>query len=174
MDANRTYLLAQNGMPGEYIVSHTFIARAPPSQSTKTNKTMQRRDSADSLDSLARAKEEAQTSSPGRTGLRSALSKVARRLSGAGEEKRSTAGRIAVAEGATHEPFQVYVVGDQVVNLGLGSNRRNRKGSEKTKRLEFTDAGKERTEGGRERKMSTGPWNDGDVARDARVMRHTN
>lgn len=163
MDANRTYLLAQNGVPGEHVVSHPANTRTYPSHGTKANadKTMQRRDSADSLDSLACEKEEAHSASTPRSGLRSALSKVTRRLSGAGKDKKLTGG-----SSHEHEPFQVYVVGSQVVYLGPGSNRRrNNKGGE-TRAVEGAGAEKER-------KMSTGHWDDGGVAHDARVMRRT-
>ena len=119
MDPSRTNLLAQNGMPGEYIVSYPFIERAPPPEPRRRtqpdSETRQRRDSVDSLESIAREKEEAQTVQSGRSGLRSAFSKVARRLSGAGKEKAVDAGEGEEGEGRKHAPIEVYVLGNQVM-----------------------------------------------------------
>lgn len=135
---------------------------------------MQRRDSFDSLDSIAREKAEARIAPNPRSGLRSSLSKVARRISGAKKEKQLTGAQAAMVASNVqeHEPFQVYVVGDQVVYLGPGSNRRSRKESE-GKREEIMDAEIERVKAAKERRMSVAHWSDGGVAGDARVMRRT-
>jgi hypothetical protein len=64
MDPNRTYLLAQNGVPGEYTVSYPFIVRAPPSTESSQsrqhsrNKSIKPRDSGESFNSIEREKEE--------------------------------------------------------------------------------------------------------------------
>lgn len=133
MEANRIHLLALNGISGEHIVSPIYKAGTLASQSTTANATMQRRDSISSLDTLVREKDEANATTAPHSGLRSTLSKIARQLSGARKEGKSIAGQVAVAGSSVHEhePFQVYVVGDQVVYLGPGSSRRTWKKSEK-------------------------------------------
>ncbi|KAF3051907.1 hypothetical protein E8E11_000611 [Didymella keratinophila] len=108
MDANRTYLLAQNGVRGEHIdcTPPPLLRQHLPADPAST---MQRRNSLDSIDSIAREKVEAHTASAPRSDVRSALAKVARRLSGAGREKQLIAGQATVASGRVHEhePFQV-------------------------------------------------------------------
>lgn len=175
MDANRTFLLAQNGVPGEYIPPSAHLRQSPAQDPALT---MQRRGSLDTLDSTAREKADAHTASTPRSGVRAALSRVARRLSGAGEKKHLTAGQAAVASSSAyeHEPFQVYVVGDQVVYLGRGSKRGYRKESEEKRgdqRGDIMGAEIERVKIAKERRMSSGHWVDGGVASDARVMRRT-
>lgn len=125
MDPNRTQLLAQNGMPGEYIVSGPFIARAPRSQPRPhpQENTMKRRESTESLDSIAKEKEEAQTPQASRSGLRSVFSKVARKLSGPEKEKAVDAGEGKVDDVGAHRPFEVYVVGNQVMYLPNSDRR---------------------------------------------------
>lgn len=170
MDANRTYLLAQNGVPGEYIAC-TPLPLLRQYLSADPASIMQHRDSLDSIDSIAREKAGAPAASAPRSGLRSTLSKVARRFSGAGKGNYLTAGQAAVASGSVHEhePFQVYVVADQVVYLGPGSNRRSRKAN-KEKREEVMNNEIERVKIAKEKRMSSGHWDDGGVAVDARVM----
>ena len=173
MDANRTNPLAQNGVPGEYIAC-TPLPLLRQYLSANPASTMQRRDSLVSIDSITREKAETHAASAPREGVRSALPKVAHRLSGAGKEKQLTGGQVAAASGSVqeHEPFQVYVVGDQVVYLGSGSNRRSRKANEK-QREEVMNDEIERVKLAKERRMSSGHWDDGGVAADARVMRGT-
>lgn len=173
MDANRTYLLAQNGVPGEHIAC-TPLPLLRQSLSQDPAPIMQRRNSLDSIDSIALEKADTHTASAPRLGLRSALTKVARRLSGAGKENHLTAEQVAVASGAVHEhePSQVYVVGDQVVYLGPGSDRRSRKTSEK-KEEEVIIAEKKRVKVAKDSRISSRHWDDGGVAADARVMRRT-
>jgi hypothetical protein len=90
MDANRTYLLAQNGVPGEHIAC-TSLSLLRQSLSPDSASTTQRRNSLDSIDSIAREKAEAHAASAPRSGVGSALAKVARRLPGARKEKQLTA-----------------------------------------------------------------------------------
>jgi hypothetical protein len=170
MDANRTYLLAQNGVPGESVACTPLsLLRQSPAQDPAT--TMQRRDSLDSLDSLAHEKAEAHTASAPRSGLRSTLSKVARRPSSAGKGKQLIVGQVAVASGSMHEhePLQVYVIGDQVVYLGPESNRCSRKES-KEKRERIMNAEIERVMVAKDKRLSAGHWHYDGVASDARLM----
>jgi hypothetical protein len=127
MDPNRAYLLAKNGIPGEYIVSHPSVARAPPSssqpQARPKEDTMDRRDSIDSLDSIARKKEEAQTQ-PSRSGMRAFVSKAVGKLSGPvkAQETGGRGGENSKSDYCAHKPFEVYVLGNQVIYLP-SSNR---------------------------------------------------
>ena len=127
MDPNRTDLPAQNNMTDAYVVSYPFIARAPPSRSRPVaqteDETMKRRDSFDSLDSIAREKEEAHIPQPERSGLRLAFSRVARRLSGAGKEKDVEAAKRDDSVVSKSAPMDVYVLGSQAVYFPR-SNRR--------------------------------------------------
>lgn len=161
MDANRTYLLAQNGVPGEYIAGIP-VSLLRQSLSANLATTMQRRDSFDSLDSIARAKAEAHTASKPRSVPQSSLFKVPRRIFCAGKEKHLTGAQAAVVAGSVkeHGPFQVYVIGDQVVYLGQGRNSHSRKESER-KREQITNAGMERVKAAKEKRMSVGHWSDG-------------
>lgn len=70
------------------------------------------------------------------------------------------------------EPFQVYVVGDQVVYLGPGSNGSSRKANEKKREAVMIDE-MERVKIAKERRLFSGHWDDAGVSADARVMRRT-
>lgn len=132
MDPNRAYLLAKNGMPGEYIVSQPSgsIAPSPPKgprgskEARPETETTERRESVESLDSTTREKEEAQ-SQPSRSGVRAFISKAAKRFSGPGKVQglngKSEEG--GERSGSAQRPFEVYVPGPQVV-YNSGFNRR--------------------------------------------------
>lgn len=150
MDPNRAYLLAKNGMPGEHIVSQPSgsIARSPPKSSRGSKEahpkteTMKRRESVESLDSIAREKEEAQ-SQPSRSGVRAFISKAAKRLAGSGKvqglDGKSEEG--GEGSGSAQRPFEVYVAGPQVMyNSGLTVVDRKKEKSESDEERERQEA----------------------------------
>lgn len=106
-------------MPGEYVVSHPSSSQP---QTRPQEDTMDRRNSIDSLDSIAKEKEEAQTR-PSRSGMRTFISKAASKLSGPIQASRTGGmGGEDKSNDCAQKPFEVYVLGNQVVYLS-GNNR---------------------------------------------------
>lgn len=125
MEPTRTYLLALNGIPGEHTVSPPVLARAPTSQSQSSSQhpIKERAESADSGDSNAREKRDAALFQSPRSGVRSALSRVARKVCGAGKEECLDSGEKQGDEEVGKRGSEEYVFDTKAVLFSDSNNR---------------------------------------------------
>lgn len=72
------------------------------------------------MDSIAWAKEQAQTPPANRSGLRKVLARAARKFSGSEDGKKVTEGKGGKGEVSEKGPCDVYVVGNQVALVSRG------------------------------------------------------